>query len=50
MNMYINYYKNEVNDELEQDSIGIILCADKNNQLYSTFVSMKKWVKFDEND
>lgn len=29
MNMYINYYKNEINDELDQDPIGIILCADK---------------------
>ena len=29
MNMYINYYKNEINDDLDQDPIGIILCADK---------------------
>lgn len=33
MNMYINYYKNEVNDELEQDPIGIILCADKEQSI-----------------
>jgi len=29
MNMYINYYKNEINDELDENPIGIILCADK---------------------
>lgn len=29
MNMYVNYYKNEVNDEMDADPIGIILCADK---------------------
>lgn len=29
MNMYVNYYKEEVNDEHDQDPIGIILCADK---------------------
>lgn len=29
MNMYVNYYKEEVNDEYDQDLIGIILCADK---------------------
>ena len=31
--MYINYYKNEVNDELDQDPIGIILCADKEQSI-----------------
>ena len=29
MNMYINYYKNEINDEFDQDPIWIILCTDK---------------------
>lgn len=29
MNMYVNYYKEEVNDEGDQDPIGIILCAKK---------------------
>ena len=29
MNMYVNSYKNEVNDEFDQAPIGIILCADK---------------------
>lgn len=29
MNMYVNYYKNEVNDEMDAAPIGIILCADK---------------------
>ncbi len=29
MNMYLNYYKNEVNDEGDNDPVGIILCADK---------------------
>ena len=33
MNMYINYYKNEVNDEQDQDPIGIILCADKEQSI-----------------
>ena len=33
MNMYINYYKNEVNDELDQDPIGIILCADNEQSI-----------------
>ena len=33
MNMYINYFKNEVNDELDQDPIGIILCADKEQSI-----------------
>ena len=27
--MYVNYYKNEINDEFDQAPIGIILCADK---------------------
>ena len=29
MNMYVNYYKNEINDEFDQAPIGIILCANK---------------------
>ena len=33
MNMYVNYYKNEVNDEGDQDPIGIILCAQKEEAL-----------------
>lgn len=48
MNMYVNYYKEEVNDDYDQDPIGIILCADKeaalakmavqgiNNNIYAT--------------
>ncbi len=48
MNMYVNYYKEEVNDEYDQDPIGIILCAEKdaalakmaiqgiNNNIYAT--------------
>ena len=31
--MYINYYKNEINDEMDQDPIGIILCADKEQEI-----------------
>lgn len=51
MNMYLNYYKNEVNDDSDNDPIGIVLCADKdavaaeyalgglNNQIFaSTYV------------
>lgn len=33
MNMYVNYYKNEVNDEGDQNPIGIILCAQKEETL-----------------
>lgn len=33
MNMYVNYYKEEVNDEYDQDPIGIILCAEKDAAL-----------------
>jgi hypothetical protein len=29
LNMYLNYYHTEVNDEYDQAPIGIILCADK---------------------
>lgn len=28
MNMYVNYYANEVNDEEDEKPIGIVLCAD----------------------
>lgn len=31
MNMYLNYYEEEVNDEGDNKPIGIILCADKDN-------------------
>lgn len=30
MNMYLNYYKSEVNDDIDQEPIGIILCQNKN--------------------
>lgn len=30
MNMYLNYYLNEVNDEFDNLPVGIILCTDKN--------------------
>ncbi len=29
INMYLNYYKAEVNDEMDNDPIGILLCTDK---------------------
>lgn len=29
LNMYLNYYENEVNDEYDNKPIGIILCTDK---------------------
>ena len=29
LNMYLNYYENEVNDEVDNKPIGIILCTDK---------------------
>lgn len=29
INMYLNYYKAEVNDEMDNEPIGIILCTDK---------------------
>lgn len=31
LNMYLNYYKAEVNDEYDNPPIGIILCTDKND-------------------
>ncbi len=31
LNMYLNYYANEVNDETDNPPIGIILCTDKGN-------------------
>lgn len=31
LNMYLNYYKSEINDEFDNDPIGIILCTDKDN-------------------
>jgi hypothetical protein len=31
MNMYLSYYAAEVNDEGDQKSIGIVLCADKHD-------------------
>lgn len=30
MNMYLNYYLHEVNDEIDNPPVGIILCTDKN--------------------
>lgn len=31
LNMYLNYYKTEINDEHDDEPIGIILCTDKDN-------------------
>ena len=31
LNMYLNYYKEKVNDETDNSPIGIILCTDKDN-------------------
>lgn len=31
INMYLNYYKMEINDDTDNEPIGIILCADKDN-------------------
>ena len=31
LNMYLNYYKTEINDEGDNPPIGIILCTDKGN-------------------
>ena len=36
MNMYVNYYANEVNDEGDESPIGIILCAD-NSEVVAEF-------------
>ena len=33
MNFYINFYKKEINKKGDQDPIGIVLCADKNNKI-----------------
>jgi len=29
MNTYLNYYKTEINEDTDNDPIGIILCTDK---------------------
>ena len=29
--MYLNYYKTEINDEYDDEPIGIILCTDKDH-------------------
>ena len=29
--MYLNYYKMEINDDTDNEPIGIILCTDKDN-------------------
>lgn len=31
LNMYLNYYKTEINDEYDDEPIGIILCTDKDH-------------------
>ncbi|EHL18238.1 hypothetical protein HMPREF9628_02123 [Peptoanaerobacter stomatis] len=31
INMYLNYYKTEVNDDMDNEPIGIILCTDKDS-------------------
>ena len=31
LNMYLNYYKAEVNDEMDNEPIGIILCTNKDS-------------------
>lgn len=31
LNMYLNYYANEINDENDNSPIGIILCTEKDN-------------------
>ena len=31
LNMYLNYYKTEVNEETDLEPIGIILCTDKDS-------------------
>lgn len=31
INMYLNYYKTEVNDDVDNEPIGIILCTDKDS-------------------
>jgi len=36
MNMYVNYYATEVNDEGDESPIGIILCAD-NSEVVAEF-------------
>ena len=37
MNMYLNYFKAEVNDEFDNESVGIILCTDKENGIQSEY-------------
>ena len=37
MNMYLNYFKAEVNDEFDNEPVGIILCTDKENGIQSEY-------------
>lgn len=37
MNMYLNYFKVEVNDEFDNEPVGIILCTDKENGIQSEY-------------
>ena len=37
MNMYLNYFKAEVNDKFDNEPVGIILCTDKENGIQSEY-------------
>ena len=37
MNMYLNYFKAEVNDEFDNEPVGIILYTDKENGIQSEY-------------
>ena len=36
LNMYLNYYAAEVNDEDDNPPIGLILCTDKGNNIFAS--------------
>ena len=46
LNMYLNYYKSEINDETDNEPIGIILCTDKDNMTsYETILNFANKTK-----
>lgn len=43
MNMYLNYYEEEINEEGDNKPIGIILCADKDNVVANNIIKIKNF-------
>lgn len=43
LNMYLNYYEKEVNDEGDNKPIGIILCTDKERLIAEVEKIVRRW-------